>query len=73
MQCWGESPQEKETEALHRHERNKRTETNGCCCHNNHYKRRMVTESELCKRLDEGRDLVVELSNGKLAVRRDDY
>ncbi|MCW4026671.1 MAG: hypothetical protein NWE76_04205 [Candidatus Bathyarchaeota archaeon] len=73
MQCWGESPGKGETEALPRHERNQRTETNGGGCHKNHYMHKMLTESELCKHLDEGWDLVMELSDWKLAVRRDDY
>ena len=33
----------------------------------------MLTESELHKHLDEGWDLVKELSNGKLVVRGEDY
>jgi len=72
VQCCGESPEKKETEALHRHKSNQTTQTNGEH-HNNHHKHKVLTESELCKRLDEGWDLVMELSNGKLAVRRDDY
>ena len=73
MQCCGESPEKGETEALHRHERNQRTETNGGGDHNNRYRHKMSTESELRKHLDEGWDLVKELSNGKLVVRGEDY
>jgi len=54
------------------HGRNQRTETNGGYL-NNHHKYKMLTESELCKHLDESWDLVRELSNGKLVVRREDY
>jgi len=61
--------EKRETEALLEHEREQRTETNGGY-RNNHYKYKILTEKELVQHLDEGWDLLKELSNGKLVVRR---
>ncbi|UCD73616.1 MAG: hypothetical protein JSW01_02970, partial [Candidatus Bathyarchaeota archaeon] len=59
-----------ETEALLEHEREQRT-TRNSGYRNNNYKYKILTEKELCKHLDEGWDLVKEMSNGKLVVRRE--
>lgn len=62
----GERGSEEETEALLETER---TVRNGRV-NNNHSESKIVTEDELCSYLNEGWDLIKELSNGKLVVRR---
>lgn len=66
----GETERERrETEALLKQERKQRTATDGGF-QNNHFESKIVTEDELCSYLDEGWDLIKELSNEKLVVRR---
>lgn len=61
----GVTGSEEETEALLENERNARNEEN---C--NHCESKIVTEDELCGYLNEDWDLIKELSNGKLIIRR---
>lgn len=56
---------EEETEVLLETERIERGLGNS-----NHYESRIITEDELCIYLDEGWDLIKELSNGKIVVRK---
>jgi site-specific recombinase XerC len=55
---------EEETEAL------LETERNNGNCNNNHCESKLIPEGELCQHIDSGWDLVKELSNGKLLVKR---
>jgi len=59
---------EEETEALLETERDARNSGN-----NNNHESKLITEEELCSHIDEGWDLVKELSNGKILVKKLKY
>jgi integrase len=65
-----EEGREEETEALLEHERKQRrkTQNNGGDCER--IRSKLVTEKELTRYIDQGWDLVKELSNGKILIRQ---
>ncbi|MFH0748846.1 MAG: tyrosine-type recombinase/integrase [Candidatus Bathyarchaeota archaeon] len=65
IQRIGEKGSEEETEALLDTERTARTGG-----HSNNHESRLVTEDELCSYINEGWELVKELSNGKILVKK---